>query len=173
MRSFKKFYFLLAGLNTLATTWYSNYIFFFLRDHFNYGNRQNLWVSALYGFVYIPAAVQCGKFAQRRGFVTSLKVGFAGLMLAMVVGAFLKGTIAGNLITLIAYTVALLFIWPALRRWSAKMKRKRACSTTWVCIIRRGRLARRSRISLGEVFTIGWERRRCFGCRRGFLGCNS
>ena len=49
MRSFKTYYFLLAGLNTLATTWYSNYIFFFLRDHFNYGNRQNLWVSALYG----------------------------------------------------------------------------------------------------------------------------
>ena len=114
MRSFKKYYFLLAGLNTLATTWYSNYIFFFLRDHFNYGNRQNLWVSALYGFVYIPAAVQCGKFAQRRGFITSLKVGFGGLMLAMVVGAFLKGTIAGNLVTLVAYTVALLFIWPAL-----------------------------------------------------------
>ncbi len=114
MRSLKKYYFLLAGLNTLATTWYSNYIFFFLRDHFNYGNRQNLWVSALYGFVYIPAAVQCGKFAQRRGFITSLKVGFTGLMLAMVAGALLKGTIAGNLITLIAYTVALLFIWPAL-----------------------------------------------------------
>jgi predicted MFS family arabinose efflux permease len=114
MRSFKKYYFLLAGLNTLATTWYSNYIFFFLRDHFNYGNRQNLWVSAMYGFVYIPAAVQCGKFAQRRGFVTSLKVGFGGLMLAMLLGALLKGTIAGNLLTLVAYTVALLFIWPAL-----------------------------------------------------------
>jgi predicted MFS family arabinose efflux permease len=114
MRSLKKYYFALAGLNTLATTWYSNYIFFFLRDHFNYGNRQNLWVSALYGLVYIPAAVQCGKFAQRRGFITSLKVGFGGLMLAMVVGALLKGTVAGNLITLIAYTVALLFIWPAL-----------------------------------------------------------
>jgi len=114
MRSLKKYYFALAGLNTLATTWYSNYIFFFLRDHFNYGNRQNLWVSALYGLVYIPAAVQCGKFAQRRGFITSLKVGFGGLMLAMVAGALLKGTVAGNLITLIAYTVALLFIWPAL-----------------------------------------------------------
>jgi len=60
-----------ALLNTLATTWYSNYIFFFLRDHFSFGNRQNLWVSALYGLIYIPAAVQCGKFAQRRGFITS------------------------------------------------------------------------------------------------------
>jgi MFS family permease len=114
MRSLKKYYFLLAALNTLATTWYSNYIFFFLRDQFGYGNRQNLWVSALYGLVYIPAAVQCGKFAQRRGFVTSLKVGFAGLTLAMVFGALVKGSVVGNLAALIGYTVALLFIWPAL-----------------------------------------------------------
>jgi len=114
MRSLKKYYFILAALNTLATTWYSNYIFFFLHDQFGFGNRQNLWVSALYGLVYIPAAVQCGKFAQRRGFVTSLKVGFSGLTLSMVLGAFLRGTIAGNLFALVAYTIALLFIWPAL-----------------------------------------------------------
>jgi predicted MFS family arabinose efflux permease len=114
MRSLKKYYFVLAGLNTLATTWYSNYIFFFLRDNFGFHNRQNLWVSALYGLVYIPAAVQCGKFAQRRGFITSLKVGFSGLSVAMVAGALLSGTILGNIFALIAYTVALLFIWPAL-----------------------------------------------------------
>src|ERR1700712_2268577 len=109
MRSLKKYYFLLAALNTLATTWYANYIFFFLRDTFGFGNRQNLWVSAIYGLVYIPAAVQCGKFAQRRGFITSLKVGFIGLTLAMVAGALLRRTVAGNIFALIAYTVALLF----------------------------------------------------------------
>jgi MFS family permease len=114
MRSLKKYYFLLAALNTLATTWYASYLFFFLHDQFGYGNRQNLWVSALYGLIYIPAAVQCGKFAQRRGFITSLKVGFAGLTLAMVFGALVKGSIVGNLCALVGYTIALLFIWPAL-----------------------------------------------------------
>jgi predicted MFS family arabinose efflux permease len=114
MRSLKKYYFLLAGLNTLATTWYSNYLFFFLRDNFDFHNRQNLWVSALYGLIYIPAAVQCGKFAQRRGFITSLKVGYGGLTLAMILGALLRGSVIGNLTTLVGYTVALLFIWPAL-----------------------------------------------------------
>ena len=34
----------------------------------------NLFVSALHGFIYIFAAWQCGKFAQRRGLLTSLKV---------------------------------------------------------------------------------------------------
>ena len=114
MRSLKKYYFALAALNTLATVWYASYLFFFLHDKFGFGNRQNLWVSALYGLVYIPAAVQCGKFAQRRGFITSLKVGFGGLTLAMILGALLKDSLAGNLVALVAYTVALLFIWPAL-----------------------------------------------------------
>jgi predicted MFS family arabinose efflux permease len=114
MRSLKKYYFALAALNTLATIWYASYLFFFLRDKFGFGNRENLWVSALYGLVYIPAAVQCGKFAQRRGFITSLKVGFGGLTLAMILGALLKDSLVGNLVALVAYTVALLFIWPAL-----------------------------------------------------------
>src|SRR6185437_13621234 len=93
MRSLKKFYFALAALNTLATVWYASYLFFFLHDKFGFGNKENLWVSALYGLVYIPAAVQCGKFAQRRGFITSLKVGFAGLTLAMVLGVLLRNSI--------------------------------------------------------------------------------
>ena len=114
MRSLKKCYFLLAALNTLATTWYANYLFFFLRDQFGFGNRQNLWVSALYGFIYISPAGQCGKFAQRRGFITSLKVGFAGLTLAMIFGALLTNSVAGNLCALVGYTIVLLFIWPAL-----------------------------------------------------------
>ncbi len=55
------------GMNTLATSYYFNYLFFFLRDRFGFGNRGNLWVSALSGFIYIFAAWQCGKFAARFG----------------------------------------------------------------------------------------------------------
>ena len=112
-RQFKSFYFALAALNTLATTWFASYLFFFLRDRFGFGNRENLWVSALYGFVYLFAAWQGGKFAQRRGFITSLKVGFAGLTVMTVVGALMDSVI-GILLAMVGYTVALLFTWPAL-----------------------------------------------------------
>jgi len=64
-RQLKAGYFTLAGMNTLATSYYFNYLFFYLRDHFGFGNRQNLWVTALSGFIYIFAAWQCGKFAAR------------------------------------------------------------------------------------------------------------
>ena len=113
MRTSKNWFFVLAALNTLAATWFSSYLFFYLRDKFGFGNRENLWVSALYGFVYIFAAWQCGKFAQRHGYITSLKVGYGGLTVATIFGGLMT-SVAGILCALVVYTVVLLFIWPAL-----------------------------------------------------------
>jgi len=112
-RQLKTGYFALAALNTLATSYYFNYLFFFLRDQFGYGNRQNLWVSALHGFIYIFAAWQCGKFAERRGQLLSLKLGFAALAGVVIGGALLPG-IASQLAMVAVYSVVLLFTWPAL-----------------------------------------------------------
>jgi predicted MFS family arabinose efflux permease len=112
-RQLKTGYFILAALNTLATTYFLDYLFFFLRDHFGFGNRENLWVSALHGFIYIFSAWQCGKFAQRRGFLISLKLGFVSLMLLMVIGALLHSALA-FLGVVAVYSIVLLFTWPAL-----------------------------------------------------------
>jgi predicted MFS family arabinose efflux permease len=112
-RQLKTGYFALTALNTLATTYFFNYLFFYLRDHFGFGNRQNLWLSALYGFIYIFSAWQCGRFAERRGYLVSLKIGFAGLTAVVVAGALLDSKIA-IVCVIMAYSVALLFTWPAL-----------------------------------------------------------
>jgi MFS family permease len=112
-RQLKISYFSLAALNTLATSYYLNYLYFFLRDRFGFGNRENLWVSALYGFIYIFSAWQCGRFAQRRGYLTSLKLGFGCLALLMTAGALLD-SIAGMLCVVSCYGIVLLFTWPAL-----------------------------------------------------------
>ena len=112
-RQLKTGYFALAGLNTIASSYYFNYLFFFLRDHFGFGNKENLCVSALHGLVYVFAAVQCGKFAQRRGNLLSLKIGFAGLAASMIIGGFLQGTTA-LLALVVGYSIVLLFTWPAL-----------------------------------------------------------
>jgi predicted MFS family arabinose efflux permease len=113
-RRIKTFYFALAALNTLATVWFFNYLFFWLHFQFGFTNRENLWCSALYGFIYIFSAWQCGKFAQRRGFLVSLKFGFGGLALTMLAGALLQHSPLGLLCVLAAYSVVLLFTWPAL-----------------------------------------------------------
>ena len=112
-RQLKTGYFVLAALNTLANCYFFNYLVFYLRDRFGFGNRENLWVSALYGFIYIFSAWQCGRFAQRRGFLTSLKIGFSGLIVLMLMGGFL-GSAAGVICIVAAYSVMLLFTWPAL-----------------------------------------------------------
>ena len=112
-RQLKTGYLTLAALNTLATTYFLNYLFFFLRDRFGFGNRENLWVSALHGFIYIFAAWQCGKFAERRGYLLSLKLGFLALTVTMVIGAFLQ-TAAALMVLVAGYTVVLLLTWPAL-----------------------------------------------------------
>lgn len=112
-RQLKVGYFTLAGLNTLATSYFFNYLFFFLRDRFGFGNRENLWVTALHGFIYIFAAVKCGQFAQRRGYLLSLKTGFLSLLAVMVVAAFLD-SVVGQLLVISVYSIVLLFTWPAL-----------------------------------------------------------
>src|SRR5262245_56499164 len=106
-------YQVLTALGTLAASYYFNYLFFFLRDHFGFGNRQNLAVAALHGSIYIVSSWQCGKFAERRGAHTSLKVGFAGVALCMAAGA-LAGTVPLQLVVLACYTVSVCFIWPAM-----------------------------------------------------------
>jgi len=106
-------YFVLTAISTIATSWFFNYLFFYLRDRFQFDNRENLWMSALYGFIYVFSAWQCGKFAQRRGFITSLKVGFVGLALTMVAGALVHGA-PWMIAVLVVYSVVLLFTWPAL-----------------------------------------------------------
>jgi len=106
-------YYTLTALNTLATSYYLNYLFFYLRDHFGFGDRENLWISALHGLIYVFAAWQCGKFAQRHGFHLSLKLGFAGLTTCMIVGAVANSK-TGMIAALVGYTIVLLFTWPAL-----------------------------------------------------------
>jgi predicted MFS family arabinose efflux permease len=113
-RRLKNWYLALAALTTYATTCFLYYLFFLLRDRFNFGNRENLWLTALYGFIYIFSAWQCGKFAQRHGFFLSLKLGLGGLLLVMILGGLVQYSVAGIIAVLIVYSIVLLFIWPAL-----------------------------------------------------------
>lgn len=105
--------FLLTGLNTFACSYFGTYLFFLLKLEYGFGNRENLLTCALHGLIYVPAAWLGGRFAERRGLTTALKVGYAGMALAMLAGAQLHSP-AGVLLTLGGWTVAMCFTWPAL-----------------------------------------------------------
>ena len=109
--------FLLAGLNTLACSYFGNYVFFLLQQQHGFGNRENLLTCALHGLLYVPAAWLGGRFAERRGLTTSLKVGFAGMAAAMLLGGLLH-SLAGVFLTLLGWTIAMCFTWPALEAFA-------------------------------------------------------
>ncbi|HEU6449564.1 MAG TPA: MFS transporter [Verrucomicrobiae bacterium] len=105
--------FTLEGLNSFATVLYFNYLYFFMRDHFGFGNKLNLALAAFLGFVYTIAAWQAGKFAQRRGYFNALKVGFGVMLISFVAAIFLKSVLA-QIIAAAAVTTGMCFIWPTL-----------------------------------------------------------
>ncbi len=104
---------MLEGLNALATSYFGSYIFFLLRDRFGFGNLENLSVSALGGSVYVLAAWQGGRFAQRYGYFTSLKTGFAGLATCLTLGALVP-TLPAFLLVYVGWIATVCFVWPAL-----------------------------------------------------------
>jgi len=60
--------FVIEGLNSFATILFFNYLYFFMRDRFGFGDRANLAFAALLGLIYTFAAWQGGKFAHRFGY---------------------------------------------------------------------------------------------------------
>lgn len=109
----KAVFFALEAVNGIACTYYFNYLFFLLRDSFGFESRHNLLVSALHGLIYTVAAYQGGRFAERRGYLVALRVGFVGMGAALVLGFFIPALWA-QMLGLGIWTAAMMFTWPAL-----------------------------------------------------------
>lgn len=106
--------FAIAGANSLATTYFFYYIYFYTRDEFGFGQLQNFELASLIGLVYAIFAFFAGRFAQRAGYFTSFRLG-AGTMFA----AFLVGSQMASAWPAIAWmvvaTFGMCFTWPALQ----------------------------------------------------------
>lgn len=106
-------YYVLEGLNSFATAYYFNYLMFVLRDAHGFGNLQNLTVSALHGFIYIGCSWFGGRFGQRRGYFTSLRVGFGGMAASIAIGGLVPA-LWGQMAALALWTITMCFTWPIL-----------------------------------------------------------
>jgi len=112
-RRLKPGYFLLEGLNSFATVYYFYYFYFFMQTEFGYGNQANLLLAALNGAVYALMSWQGGRFAQRFGYFTALKLGFGIMVAALAVGSQLH-TAGGHILVMAATVVGMCFTWPTL-----------------------------------------------------------
>src|SRR6266550_4057085 len=112
-RSRKTGYFILEGLNSASTTYYFYYLYFFMQQVFGFDNKSNLALAALNGLIIVFAAWQGGKFAQRFGYFTSLKLGFSIMPLALAVGPQLHSATSQVLIMSVT-VIGMCFTWPTL-----------------------------------------------------------
>ncbi len=103
----------IEGINSFASVIYFNYLYFFFRDRFGFDNRDNLLLAAFIGLIYTVASWQAGRFAQRCGYFTSLKVGFGVLIASLAVGLQLH-SVAGEIAVACVANAGLCFIWPTL-----------------------------------------------------------
>ena len=106
------FYFI-EFINCYAAVYYSNFVFFYLKNTFGFGEAANLSTAALGGFVYIIASWQGGKLAQRYGAIKLLCIGACGVVLSMVIGMLLSSP-AEQILVYCLWTVGICLMWPAL-----------------------------------------------------------
>ena len=100
-------------INCYAAVYYSNFLFFYLKSTFGFGDVANLSTAALGGFVYIIASLQGGRLAQRYGALKLLIMGTCVVILSMMLGLIFSGTV-GQITVYCFWTVGICLMWPAL-----------------------------------------------------------
>lgn len=110
---FKTGVFILEGLNSFATTFYFYYFYFFMQKQFGFGDKANLMLAALNGFVCMIAAWWGGRFAQRAGYFTALKLGFGIMGVVLLIGAGLESPSA-HIVVMVVAVAGMSLTWATL-----------------------------------------------------------
>lgn len=113
IRPAKFLFYIIELINSYAAVYYSNFLFFYLQRTFGFGEVGNLLTAALGGFVYVIAAWQGGKLAQRYGCIRLLALGCCGVILSLTLGLFFT-TAPVQIIVFCLWTVGVCCIWPSL-----------------------------------------------------------
>ncbi len=116
-------YFVLEGTNAFAASYYFNYLMFLLQQDHGFSNLDNLALGAVHGFLYVGASWFAGRFGQRHGYFTSLRIGFGGMGAGVALGWLLPG-ITGQILALLVWTVAMCFTWPMLEALASEREPK-------------------------------------------------
>jgi predicted MFS family arabinose efflux permease len=105
--------FALTGANSMATTYFFYYIYFYTQDQFGFGQLRNFELAALLGAVYAASAFYAGRFAQRGGYFASFRLGLAIMIAAILLGS-LTAALWPALALIVAADIGMGFTWPSL-----------------------------------------------------------
>lgn len=109
----KATFYLIEFINSYAAVYYSNFLFFHLKRDFGFGGVENLITAAFGGGLYILAAWQGGKYAERRGCIRALYSGYSIVTLSLLAGLAIPIS-AVQVLTYGGWTIGICFTWPAL-----------------------------------------------------------
>ena len=112
-RRLKTGYFVVEGLNSFGVVYYFYYFYFFMQRTFGFDNKANLTLAALNGAVYALGSWWAGRFAQRFGYFTALKVGLFVMLASLGAGSQLT-TAPAHIAVMLVTVVGMCFTWPAL-----------------------------------------------------------
>jgi len=105
--------FAMTGANSMATTYFFYYLYFYTQDQFRFGQLRNFELAALLGAVYAVFAFYAGRFAQRAGYFASLRLGL-GLMIAAILLGSRTAALWQALALIVAANIGMCFTWPSL-----------------------------------------------------------
>ncbi len=118
----QRFWFSLVAINSLAVTYYFNYLFFYMSDHFGFGNRENLLLTVMHGAIYAICAWNSGRFAHRFGYLFSLRLGFFGMLGVTVLAGitphvfgYSPAALVAQCALLAVWTCSICLTWPTLQ----------------------------------------------------------
>lgn len=123
-RQLKAGYFALTWLNIYAVAYYFNYLFFHLKQDFGFSNRENLYLAALNGLIYVPGSWLGGRFAQRAGYFAALKIGVGTMGMLLAIGTFVSGVVPQILI-FAGWTLGMCFTWAPLEALASHNESRR------------------------------------------------
>ncbi len=109
----KAAFYLIEFINSYAAVYYSNFLFFYLKRDFGFGGVENLVTAAFGGGLYVLAARQGGKYAERRGCIRALYRGLSIVTLSLLAGLAIP-IAAVQVLTYGGWTIGICFTWPAL-----------------------------------------------------------
>jgi MFS family permease len=105
--------FAVEALNAFATSYFGTYIYFFTQHSHGFGKVSNLALSAAGGFIYIGGSWLGGRFAQKHGYFTALRLGFIILAAGLAWGGLFPSALA-HVLTMLIWTAGLCLTWPTL-----------------------------------------------------------
>ena len=106
--------FALAGVNSLATTYFFYYVYFYTEKKFGFGQLQNFELASLLGLVYAIFAFYAGRFAQKTGYFASFRLGIGIMGAAFLLGSQMTAVWPAVALIVVA-TFGMCFTWPPLQ----------------------------------------------------------